>query len=173
MKRLNFIDSLSAPNHRAAKQWFTHSLMALSITGICICMLQGLELYELFITHRMLNHARQKNSLLDTHYQEKQALENKKSTLAQLRTQIDTCANAPCNPHDTLCMLTALYTLPLRLQTAQVSKNGIDVTAKTTNAREVGNILAQLKQETAFAHIELVSITPDQKDVLFRVKNRT
>lgn len=102
--------------------------------------------------------------------QEKLALETKKNTLAQLRTHIVSCTQSPCSPHDTLCILTALSMLPISLQSVQLRPNGIDLTAHATNARHVTSAMAQLKRDTSFEKLELVSITPGPKGVLFRLK---
>lgn len=172
MKRLNFIDTLSAPRHRSTRLWFTHTLIALCAIFICICILQGIEVYEYFITHNTIKRAQLNIAPLIANNQETEALKHKKQALAQLHTHIDSCTHSPCNPHDTLCMLTTLCALPLSIHSAHFNKEGIDVAAKTTSAREVATILTQLKQEKVFANMELVSIAPDQKGVLFRVKNK-
>lgn len=170
MKRMNFINKLSVTTHKQASRWFSHSAILLSTVLIGIFFMQGLEFYDYICTQKSLHNLQTNIDALQPDAQKKQALENKKNTLAKLRTHIHACTISPCNPHDTLCMLTTLATLPIKIQSLQLHANGMDLTAHTTGTQHAPHLLICLKDAHQFENVELLSIQPSQYGVLMRIK---
>jgi ABC-type uncharacterized transport system fused permease/ATPase subunit len=170
VKRMNFINTLSATTHTRTSRWLRHSIILLSITFIGISVIQGLELYSLLKIYSDLNTLQTNLDALAHNAQEKQDLENKKNRLAKLRTHIQACTHSPCNPHDTLCMLTTLSALPIKIQSLQLNPDEINLSAYTSNAQYAPEIIARLKNGNHFGAVELVSIHPNQYGVLFKLQ---
>ncbi len=167
---MNFIDKLSATTHKQASRWLSYSVMMMSIILVSISIMQGLEFYDFIMTYNNLNTLQTNLDTLAPDAQEKQSLETKKNALAQLRTHIKACTLSPCSPHDTLCMLTTLSALPIKIQSLQLNPDGIDLSAHTSNAQYAPEMMACLKDGNHFGNVDLVSIQPSQYGVLFRVR---
>lgn len=172
MKRMNFINSLAARRHQQISRWFFISSFSILAVIICITVFQTLEFYELSRLSAELKTSQTHLDALQLNSQEKQTLARKKESLSTLRSHIFSCTLAPCNPHDTLCMLTKLSALPVNLQSVQLHQNGLDMTAHASSIQHATTALAQLKKGTQFANVELISITPGQKGLLLKIKGK-
>ena len=172
MKRMNFIDKIAAHKHLQLQRWFLFSSVALCAAAISIVLFQSMELYELYSTHTQLTSMQEQLKALELNCEIKTALQQKKSSLTQVKTHITGCTTAPCNPHDTLCMLTKLTALPISLQSVQLHQDGIELTAQTNNLQYATHAIEQLKRESPFAQLELTSITHGQKGLMVRIKGK-
>lgn len=170
MKRMNFIDKISAQKHQQVRHWFLFSSVTLCTTVISIVLFQSMEFYELYAVQMQLANSQTQLDALQLNCQTKTSLQEKKSNLTQLKTRIAACTSAPCSPHDTLCILTKLAALPLNLESVQLHQDGMEVTAQANSLQHATHAIEQLKKESAFAQMELISITPGQKGLLFRIK---
>jgi hypothetical protein len=172
MKRMNFIDKMSAHKHQQISRWFLVSSLSIAGILVCITVFQGLELYELRTVKAELSRSQTHLDALQLNCQEKQTLENKKASLSTMRSHIFSCTLSPCNPHDTLCMLTKLSTLPINLQSVQLHQESLDMTAHAHTLEHATNALAQLKKGSQFARVELISISPGQKGLLLKIRGK-
>lgn len=172
MKRMNFINKISAHKHQQTSRWFLVSSLSISAIIICVSVFQTLEFYELRALNAELSSSKTNLDALQLNCQEKQTLESKKASLSSMRSHIFSCTLSPCNPHDTLCMLTKLSTLPVSLQSVQLHQEGLDMTAHANSLQHATTALAQLKKGSQFANVELVSISPGQKGLLLKIRGK-
>lgn len=172
MKRMNFINKVAAQRHQQISRWFLFSSLSLSAVIMCITVFQALEIYELRAVNAELSKSQTHLDALQLSCQEKQTLEGKKASLSTMRSHIFSCTLSPCNPHDTLCMLTKLSTLPVNLQSVQLHQDGLDMTAHAQSLQHATTALAQLKKGSQFSSVELVSISPGQKGLLLKIRGK-
>lgn len=172
MKRMNFINAISAHKHQQVTRWFTISCAAICITVVGIILLQSIACYDLYAIHKELIGAQTRIDALSVDCQVKEPLQQKKAALASLKTHITECTLCPCSPHDTLCMLSKIAALPLSLQSIQLHPEGIEVTAHAQGLQNATRAIERLKKESGFTHMELVSIAPGSKGLMFKIKGK-
>lgn len=172
MKRMNFINAISAQKHQKVTRWFAVSCAATCISVVGMVILQSIACYDLYATHRELTAAQTRIDAFTLQCQAKEPLQQKKANLAKLKSHIAECTLCPCSPHDTLCMLTKLAALPLNLQSVSLHPEGMEVTAHASGVQHATRAMEEIKKSSGYSNIELVSISPGTKGLMFRVKGK-
>lgn len=170
MKRMNFINKQTAQKQQQLSRWFLFSSLSMCTVIMGIIIFQTLELLELHTAKTTLASSQTHLDALQLSCQEKQILENKKTSLSTMRSHIFSCTLSPCNPHDTLCLLNKLSKLPINLQSVQLHQDGLELTAYAQNIQHATTSIAQLKEASSFKSIELLSISPGQKGLLLKIR---
>lgn len=171
MKKINFIDTLSAQEQKKLQRWYISFAVCLTFTLCCIAFVQTKQLIRYTRTTKQKNSVQIKLTQLTKNID--QPLQTKEKKLRSLVRTINKCKDCPENPVPCVaCIQTACDAH--ELQSITIAQQKVTLTSKCKDADQSLCLLNQLQQSKQFKNLELVSLQPEADGILCTIKgNRT
>lgn len=169
MKKINFVDSLSAQEQKKLQRWYISLVICFTGTVSCIVFVQTKQLIRYTRATKQKNKVQNKLATLTKNINK--PLQAKEKKLRSLVRTINKCKDCPENPVPCVaCIQTACDAH--ELQSVTIAQQKVTLTSKCKDADQSLCLLNQLQQSKQFKDLELVSLQPESDGIMCTIKGK-
>lgn len=163
MNPINFINTLSAKQHRTLRGWWRFSLALFCVLAFMIIALQSRQLYTLYYVvseHTLLHGQMQK---VQSEREPYMALKKEEEALRAQRTKIDHIYHTAQHAGTLLAALHATDQA-VRMQSCKLNKENFDLVVQCANTESALNEIKRLRTIKQLQEAKLVSLQQSRND---------
>jgi len=164
MNPINFINTLSAQQHRMLRIWWHFSLVLFSVLVLMIVAVQSVQLYRLYgvvSEHTLLQGRMQKAQREREPYM---VLKKEEEALRVQRTKIDHIYHT-AERSGTLLGALRSTDQTVRMQSCKLNKEAFDLVVQCTNTESALNEVKRLRVVKQLQEVKLVSLQQSRTNV--------
>jgi hypothetical protein len=163
MKSINFINTLSAKQHRTLRVWWHFSFVLFAALVLTIIGMQSVQLYRLYGVVSEHTHLQGHMQKVNREHEPYMALKKEEEVLRAQRTKIDTIYHTAERSGTLLAALHATDS-SARIQSCKLNKADFDLVVQCASTEAALNEVKRLRTVKQLQAVKLVSLQQSRND---------